>query len=83
MRKSQCAIFVLTTSPCSPSFENKRNQMIKSPSFVYFKIVVYLWKLILDKLIISYVTSFLFTFVFMLSSATHAIWNKKSRHEFI
>ena len=55
---------MLITSACSPSFENKKHQIIKFPSFVYFKVVVYLWKLILDKLIISYVTSFLFTFVF-------------------
>ena len=55
---------------------------IKIPSFVYFNIVKYLWKLILEKLFISYVTSFLFTSVFILFTVTYTIWNKE-RHEFI
>lgn len=57
--------------------------MIKNPSFVYFKIVVYRWKLILEELSISYMTSSLFTFVFTLFTVTYTIWNKKLRHEFI
>lgn len=76
--KKSSAFFVLITSPCRQSFENKRNNKVReSLSFAYFKIVGYLSSLILEKLSISYVTSFLFTFVFMLFTVTHTIWNEK------
>lgn len=42
LEKNHCTIFVPIASLCMQSFENKRNKILKFPSFIYFKIFVYL-----------------------------------------